>query len=100
MSRGASTPIGTVVGAVKVLNGFIRVIDVKPQGTSAIGTIEQAAKHILLAVLLLWSAAFCFGYKLLYHFKGLTVNDRLVHVLEDSPIFLGVINAFLVTEGL
>ena len=76
------------------------MIDVEPQGTSAIRTIEQAAKHILLAVLLLGSAAFCFCYKPLHHFKCLTVNDRLVYVLEDRPIFLGVINLLFVAEGL
>ena len=95
-----SATIGSIIGAVEVLNGLVWVIDVKPQGATAIGTIEQAAKHILLAVLLLWSAAFCLCYKLLYHFKGLTVNDRLVNVLEYRPIFFGIIKTFLVTEGL
>ena len=76
------------------------MIDVEPQGAAAIGAIEQTAKHILLAVLLLRSAAFCFCHKLLHHFKGLSINDRLVNVLEYRPIFLGIIKSLLIAERL
>ena len=100
MRGRTSASIGSVIGAVEVLNGLVWVIDVEPQGATAIGTIEQAAKHILLAVLLLRGAAFCFGYKLLHHFKGLSVNDRLVNFLEYRPILLGIFNSLLVAEGL
>ena len=45
--------------------------------------------------------ALCFLNDFLLHlFKGISVDDRLVNILEDHPVFLRIITASLVFEGL
>ena len=67
---------------------------------SAISAIEKARENAFLLVLILgWSAPGLF-HKLLYLLPRVTVNDRLVNVLEDRPIFFWVLNSCFVTERL
>ena len=65
-----------------------------------ISAIEKAREDAFLLVLVLWWSAFGLFYELLYLFPSVTVNDRLVNVLEDRPIFLRVLNSGFIAEGL
>ena len=71
-------------------------ICVIPKLAAAIGTIKKIAKHILLAVLLFRSTALCLYDKRLHQLKIITVNNRLVNVLENHPVFFRIIVAFLI----
>ena len=45
-------------------------------------------------------SAFAFGFHLLNSFIGVSVNYRLVNILEDFPVFFGILKSFLVLEVL
>ena len=66
----------------------------------AISAIKKAREDAFLLVLVLWRSALGLFHKLLYLLPSITVNDRLVNVLEDCPILLWVLNARFVAEGL
>lgn len=91
------TGIRLVVGTAKILDAVVLRVGMKPQLTAAIGTIDKVAEHTLL-VADLWCSPLGFARQLLYLLKGLSVNDRLVSVLEDRPIFFGIANSRLVLE--
>ena len=67
---------------------------------SAISAIEKARENAFLLVLVLGRSALSLFYKLLNLLPRVAVNDRLVNILEDCPIFLWVLNARFVAEGL
>ena len=67
---------------------------------SAISAIEKARENAFLLVLVLGRSALGLFYKLLHLLPSITINDRLVNVLEDCPILLWVLNARFVAEGL
>ena len=67
---------------------------------SAISAVEEACENTFLLVLVLWRSALGLFYKLLYLLPSITINDRLVNVLEDRPIFLRVLNSGFIAEGL
>lgn len=67
----------------------------------AIGTVQKVLKDTLFSVLWLWCTTLCFLNDFLLHlFKGVPVDDRLVNILEDHPVFLRIITASLVFERL
>ena len=67
---------------------------------SAISAIEEAREDAFLLILVLGRSALGLFHKLLYLLPRVTVNDRLVNVLEDSPILLWVLNSGFVAKGL
>ena len=67
---------------------------------TAIATVKKAREDAFLLVLVLWRSAFGLFHKLLHLLPSITVNDRLVNILEDSPILLRVLNSCFVSERL
>ena len=67
---------------------------------SAISAVKKACEDAFLLVLVLGRSAFSLFYKLLYLLPSVTVDDRLVNVLEDNPILLWVLNSGFIAEGL
>ena len=65
-----------------------------------ISAIEKAREDAFLLVLVLGRSAFGLFYKLLHLLPSVTVNDRLVYVLEYCPIFFWVLNSCFIAEGL
>ena len=66
----------------------------------AISTVKKAREDAFLLVLVLWRSALSLFYKLLHLLPRVAVNDRLVNVLEDCPIFFWVLNSCFVSERL
>ena len=65
----------------------------------AISAVKKAREDAFLLILILWRSAFGLFHKLLYLLPRVTVNDRLVNVLEDCPIFFWILNSGFVAEG-
>ena len=70
-----------------------------PQLAAAIGAIKKIAKHILLAVLLFRSTALCLYDKRLHQLKIITIDNRLVNILEYNPVFFRIVVPFLILVG-
>ena len=94
----AGAPIAPVVGAVEILNGAVRVVDVVMQLVATVGAIQQTGEHILLGVLGL--PALRLLPELLHLLPCSLVDDGLMVVLKDSPIFFGIVQTALIFEGL
>ena len=67
---------------------------------TAFSTYKKVTKDIFVTVFWLRVSAFAFLDKSLYRFKGFSVNDRLVNILEDFPVFFGILKPFLVLKAL
>ena len=67
---------------------------------STISAVKKARKNAFLQVLVLGRSALGLFNQLLHLLPSVAVNDRLVNVLEDCPMFLRVLNSRFVTEGL
>ena len=89
-----------VVGAYEEVNVFVDGIGVIPQLPSAVGTIQQIRKDVLFGVLRLWRPSLRFCNQLLYALKSIPVNERLMNILEDRPVFYGISQPGFVLEGL
>ena len=79
-----------IIAAHKERYIFLVVLNVKPQFPPAIGTVKQVTEHIAFPIFRLRITAAGFAYKLLYLFKGFTVNNRLVNILENHPFIFGI----------
>ena len=64
------------------------------------GTYKKVTKDIFITVFRLRVSVFAFFDKSLYRFKGFTVNNRLVNILENLPVFFGILKPFLVLKAL
>ena len=89
-----------VVRATEKAYARILLIEVEPKLMTAISAIEKAREYAFLLVLVLWRSALGLFYKLLYLLPSVAVNDRLVNVLEDCPIFFRVLNSCFISERL
>ncbi len=74
------------------------MVNVVIQLMAAVGAVQQTGEHILLGV---------FGLpalrplpELLHLFPCGLIDDSLMVVLKDIPIFFGIVQAALVLEGL
>lgn len=94
----AGSPVAPVVGTVEILNGAVGMVDVVMQLMAAVGAVQQTGEHILLGVLGL--PALCPLPELLHLFPCGLVDDGLMVVFKDSPIFFGIVQAALVLERL
>lgn len=88
-----SRPVALVVGTTEIPDFRVFLIEMIPQVVAAIGTDQQAGKHIFLAVA-------CFTLTglaalLLNFFPVSAGENRLMYVLENRPVLLGVGNPFL-----
>ena len=79
-----------IIAAHKERYIFLIVLNVKPQFPPAIGTVKQVTEHIAFPIFRLRITAAGFAYKLLYLFKGFTVNNRLVNILENHPFIFRI----------
>ena len=93
----AGSPVAPVVGTVEILNGAVGMVDVVMQLMAAVGAVQQTSEHILLGVLGL--PALCPLPELLHLFPCGLVDDGLMVVFKDSPIFFGIVQAALILEG-
>lgn len=59
--------------------------------------VDEVTEHTLL-VAVLWCSPLSLACQLLYLLKGLSVNDRLVSVLEDCPILFAIGNTGFVLK--
>lgn len=96
----ASTSHSLVVRATEKADARILLVEVEPQLMPAISTIEKARENAFLLVLILGRSALGLFHKLLYLLPRVTVNDRLVNVLEDCLIFFRVLHTCFVSERL
>ena len=94
----AGPPVAPVVGTVEILNGAVGMVDVVMQLVASVGAVQQTGEHILFAVL---------GFPALRPLPELLhllpcggVDDGLVVILKDGPIFFGVDQTALILEGL
>ena len=98
MGRGASTAVSLVVGAVEILDLRIALIEVKVKVAAAVGTDQQAGKHVVFSVV--GTALADFATLLLHLLIHSTFDDRLMDVLEHHPIFTVIVDPFLILVGL
>lgn len=94
MGRGASAAVALIIGTVEISDFRVSLIEMEMQVVSAIGTDQQAGKHILLA--LVGSALADFTPFLLNLLPHGAVNDRLMDIRENHPIFTVIFNPLLV----
>lgn len=74
------------------------VVDIEMQFAPAASAVQQPRKHIFVYFLGLPPLVALAGT--LHHFPRLAVNDRLVNILENELVFLGVLKPPLVLKGL
>ena len=97
MGRCTSPPAAVVVGAVEVFNIVISLIEMEVQIMTTVRTDQKSAEHIPFTV---------FGFPpadlatlFLNLFPDHTINNRLMHVFEDHPVFPVIGNPLLVFVG-
>ncbi len=98
MGRGAGAAVAFIIGAVEISYLRISLIEMEMQVIPAIGTDQQTGKHILFA--LVGAALADFPPFLLNLLPHGTVNDRLMDVFENHPIFTVIFDPLLVLVGL
>ena len=94
----AGAPVAPVIGTVEILNGAVGMVDVVMQLMAAIGAVQQTSEHILFGVLGL--PALRPLPEFLHLFPCGLVDDGLMVVFKNSPIFFGVLQAALVLKRL
>ena len=97
MGRGAAAPATVVIGTVEILDIVIALVEVVIQVVTAIRAYQQAAEHITFAVLRLSTANLATLF--LNLFPDHTINNQLMHVFENRPVFPVVGNPLLVFVG-
>ena len=91
MGRGASAAVALIIGTVEISDLRVSLIEVEMQVVPAIGTDQQAGKHILLA--LVGSALADFAPFLLNLLPHGAINNRLMDIFENHPIFTVVFDS-------
>ena len=71
-----------------------------PQLFPAVGAVEKIGKHILFSVFRLGCPASGIPDQLLHLLKRFSVDDRLMHILENDPVFHRVLQTCFILEGL
>ena len=94
MGRGAGAAVAFIIGTVEISDLRVPLIEMEMQVVSAIGTDQQPGKHILFA--LVGAALADFAPFLLNLLPHGTVNDRLMDVFENHPIFTVIFDPLLV----
>ena len=99
--RATATVIFYIIGTGEKAYILIDGVDMIPQLVTAVGAVQQIRKDALFAILRFRRTALCpLDDLLLYLLKGVPVDNRLVNILEDDPVFFRVIDAGLILEGL
>lgn len=98
--RATATVVFYIIGTGEKAYILIDGVDVIPQLVTAVGAVQQIRKDALFAILRFRRTALCpLDDLLLYLLKGVPVDNRLVNILEDDPVFFRVIDAGLILEG-
>lgn len=98
--RATATVVFYIIGTGEKAYILIDGVDVIPQLVTAVGAVQQIRKDALFAILRFRRTALCpLDDLLLYLLKGVPVDNRLVNILEDDPVFFQVIDAGLILEG-
>lgn len=97
MRRGTSASVALIVGAVKILDIRIALIEMEVEIAAAIGAYQEAGEHIAFPVV--GSALADFPPLLLDLFPYGTINDRLMHILENDPVFTVILDPLFVLVG-
>ncbi len=90
MSGVAVAPSAVVIGAVKVFNIVVTLIEMKVEVFAAVGAFQQTGEDAALGVF--HGGLFTGAAHLLHLFPSSPVNDRLVNTPKDSTVFLAVFN--------
>ena len=85
MGGSTGPTVALVVGAVKILDVGVALIEMKVQVVSAISADQKAGEHIALPVV--GTALADLAPLLLDLFKDRPLNDGFVDVLENDPVF-------------
>ena len=94
MGRGAGAAVAFIIGTVEISDLRVPLIEMKMQVVSAIGTDQQTGKYILFA--LVGAALADFPPFLLNLLPHGAVNDRLMDIFENHPIFTIVFDPLLI----
>ena len=94
MGRGTVAPATVVIGAVEILDIVISLIEVVVQVVTAIRAYQQTAKHIPFSIFGFPSADLSALF--LNLFPDGTVNNWLMYILENDPVFTVIGNSLLV----
>ena len=94
MGRGASAAVALIIGTVEISDLRVSLIEVEMQVVSAIGTDQQTGKHILFA--LVGAALADFTPFLLNLLPHGAINNRLMDIFENHPIFTVVFDSLLI----
>ena len=85
MGGSTGPTVALVVGAVKILDVGVALIEMKVQVVSAISADQKAGEHIALPFV--GAALADLAALLLDLFKDRPLNDGFVDILEDDPVF-------------
>lgn len=85
MGGSTGPTVALVVGAVKILDVGVALIEMKVQIVPAVGADQKAGEHI--AFPLMGTALADLAPLLLNLFKDRPLNDGFVDILEDDPVF-------------
>lgn len=94
MGGGAGAAIAIVVGAVKILDLRIALIEVEVKVAAAVRTDKEAGKHIVFSVV--GTALTDFAALLLYLLIDDSLDDRLMDILKHLPIFTVIVDPLLI----
>ena len=98
MGRGTGPTVALVIGAVKVGDFGIPLIEVEMQVIPAVSAYQQAGEHIFLT--LMGPALADFPALFLYFLPCRPLDDRFMYIEEDSPIFTVIFQPPLIFVGL
>ena len=94
MSRGTGAAVALVVGTVEIPDFRVSLIEMEVQVVSTISTDQQTGKHILFAFV--GTALANLATLLLNLLPHGAVNDRLMDIFENHPIFTVVFDPLLI----
>ena len=97
VGRSTAPTVALIVGAVEILDLRVALIEMEVKIASAVSTDQKAGKHIVLAFV--GAALADFSPLLLHLLKYGPLDDRLVDVLEDDPIFTVILQPLFVLVG-
>ena len=95
---GSTAPtVALIVGAVEILDLRVTLIEVEVKIAAAVGTDQQTREHVVLAFV--GATLADFSPLLLHLLKYGPLDNRLVDVLEDDPIFTLILQPLFVLVG-
>ena len=93
----AGPPVAPVVGTVEIFNGTVDVVEIVVQLVAAVSAVQQIGEHILLGFLGFPALRSITEFLHLFPCGG--VNDDLVVVFKNGPVFFGVDQTAFVLKG-